>query len=99
MAKYQISRKAGQDLEDIWNYTMTEWSESQADIYYRALIGSFEDIARHPALFDREYSGIHAGLYCHRCRKHLIFYTVNDSDEVVIWRVLHERVDIDSKFQ
>lgn len=97
MAKYQISVKASQDLEDIWNYTLTEWSESQADIYYRTLIKSFEEIADHLTLFDREYSEIHDGLYCHRCRKHLIFYSVS-ADGVVIWRVLHERMDIGSKF-
>lgn len=37
MSKYHISRKAIEDLEGIWKYTASEWSEEQASNYYRQL--------------------------------------------------------------
>jgi len=33
MAKYKISKLAELDLEDIWNYTVYEWSIEQAEKY------------------------------------------------------------------
>lgn len=99
MGKYLISKKALQDLGDIWSYTFIEWSESQADNYYKALIASFEEIARHPGAFDKEYSEIQTGLFCHKCKKHLIFYTFSENAEVTIWRILHKRMDFFSKFR
>ena len=33
MANYSLTKKAVQDLKQIWNYTYDNWSESQADKY------------------------------------------------------------------
>ena len=35
---YSISRKAIEDLENIWLYTLEKWSEKQADRYYGLII-------------------------------------------------------------
>ena len=34
MAKYRITNKAVNDLENIWKYTMDTWPERLADTYY-----------------------------------------------------------------
>ena len=34
MVKFQLTEKAVQDLNRIWNYTYETWSEDQADDYY-----------------------------------------------------------------
>lgn len=97
MAKFHLSNKAVEDLDAIWIYTLETWSESQADIYYHDLVSACQYIADHPAFLDMEYAEILPGLYRHRCRKHLIFYILTD-DGVEIVRILHERMDIESKF-
>lgn len=97
MKKYHLTNKAVEDLEKIWSYTSENWSESQADVYYRDLIAAIQEIAKRPACFDRRYDEIFPELYCHKCRKHLIFYHLVD-DEVEVVRILHERMDIYSKF-
>ena len=38
MAKYYFTKKAIEDLNSIWNYTINVWSEQQADVYYRMII-------------------------------------------------------------
>lgn len=62
MAKYQISNKAVGDLSSIWNYTVDEWSEQQADQYYEMLITSCGKIADNLVLFGRKYDEIFAAL-------------------------------------
>ncbi len=38
MAKYSFTRKAVEDISEIWNYTTRVWSEYQAEKYYVELI-------------------------------------------------------------
>ena len=97
MAKWHLTRKAVDDIDSIWRYTVEKWSEQQADIYYNGLVAEFKLIADAKSNFDREYAEIREGLFCHHYRKHLIFYRKTGGDILVI-RVLHEQMDIKSKF-
>lgn len=46
MAKsYRLSPLAVTDLEDIWLYTLTQWSRGQADSYHYDFIKTFQDLA------------------------------------------------------
>lgn len=99
MAKYHLTRKAVQDLDAIWSYTLDTWSEQQADEYYSSLVDTFVAIAKNPCYLDREYVEIHPGLYRRSCRKHLVFYRLVENEDVEILRILHERMDIASKFK
>ena len=38
MGEYFLTQKAVEDLSVIWNSTVEEWSESQADKYYYMLL-------------------------------------------------------------
>ena len=39
MLKLTLRQEAIDDLNDIWNYTKTQWSENQAEKYYQTRIG------------------------------------------------------------
>ena len=54
-------------------------------------------IAQRPMYLDNNYDEISIGLYCHKCNKHLIFYHLVDN-EVEVVRILHQKMDIYSKF-
>ena len=99
MAKYHLTKKAVQDLDSIWAYTLKTWSEKKADEYYSALLETFAAIAKSPCLLDKEYVEIHTGLYRRSCHKHLVFYRLVENDDIEIIRILHERMDIASKFK
>lgn len=45
--EYRISRKAIEDLDDIWIYTRKKWPKEQADRYYALVIAEIEFIADH----------------------------------------------------
>ncbi|MCG8580967.1 MAG: type II toxin-antitoxin system RelE/ParE family toxin, partial [Bacteroidales bacterium] len=73
MAKYELTNKAVQDLNNIWNYTFDTWSEYQADKYYEMLPSSCQDIADNPEL-GKNYTGITSELFGLKANRHIIFY-------------------------
>ncbi len=44
MPEYRISRLAQNDLEDIWEYTIHEWSIEQAEKYIGGLLLYFDNL-------------------------------------------------------
>ena len=50
MVKYHFTNKAIEDLTEIWQYTVEEWSEKQADKYYDLILISCNELAKNPSL-------------------------------------------------
>jgi toxin ParE1/3/4 len=98
MAKYRISQAALEDLESIWLYTKNKWSKEQASKYHKDIVAEIKLIAESDKDYGIKYFDVMDGLYCSRCRKHLIFYRYNDNNAVEIVRILHAMMDIASKF-
>jgi toxin ParE1/3/4 len=94
--KLWMSRAAIKDLEDIWVYTQKNWSERQADRYYRLIMEEINHICADPSS-GRSYEFVRAGYRASKVKSHLIFYRCNDSVLEVI-RILHERMDSNQQF-
>ncbi|WHT39688.1 MULTISPECIES: type II toxin-antitoxin system RelE/ParE family toxin [Myroides] len=90
---YVLTRKAVDDLSEIWAYTYDSWSEKQANSYYERLLNACKDVANEPKL-GRKYSEIAEDLFVFSVGKHLVFYQIIENKQVVIIRFLHERMDI-----
>jgi len=99
MAKYYLTKKAVSDLTDIWEYTCDTWSEKQADIYYNHIIRTIKLISDGQTHSDKEYLEIEQGLFCHHCKKHLIFYHRVENNEIEVIRILHERMDVTKRIK
>jgi len=96
MADVIFRQEAIDDLNDIWLYTVDEWSEKQADKYYAALEFACKQIGVNPEL-GKEYDGISQNLLGLRTGKHIIFYQVIANDRIEIVRILHERMDLKNR--
>ena len=96
MAKYNLTKKAVEDLSDIWNYTFEYWSEAQADKYYKMLLDNFTDISNNPDL-GKSYNEVTINLKGLRVNRHIIFYRKLNPDLVEIMRILHERMDLKNR--
>ncbi len=94
MAKYHLTNKAVEDLSNIWEYTVDTWSERQADDYYNMLIASCQKITENPQLFGLKYEEIAEGLHGYRANKHIIFYRILADEDILIIRILHQRMDL-----
>lgn len=97
MAKYQLTHKAVDDLTEIWRYTAETWSESQADNYYKLIIEGIEEIARRPET-GKEYGLIEPGLRGVKVGRHILFYLIANKKDILVIRILHDRMDLLSKF-
>jgi toxin ParE1/3/4 len=92
MKSYKLTEMAGQDIQNLANYTKKEWGEEQADKYTREVFNALDKIAEIPEI------GLIANYAVSNFRKmpigkHLIFYTIFKK-QVVIVRILHHSRDI-----
>lgn len=98
MAKVILRQEAIDDLNDIWNYTFTKWSENQADKYYSSIKFACSQIGQNPEL-GRVYKEINENLFGLKTGKHIIFYHLILNDEIEIIRILHERMDMKNRLR
>ena len=93
MAKYLLTNKAIEDLNDIWAYTSEKWGEKQADKYYFELLDRFQLLCENPN-FGKNYEEIEDKLFGFLISKHVVFYKKIKKDEILIVRVLHSGMDL-----
>jgi toxin ParE1/3/4 len=96
MAKYELTKKAVEDLSDIWNYTSENWSERQADTYYQLLIESFTEISEKPIL-GKNFDAIIESLRGFKVGRHIVFYREIEGKNIEIVRILHDHMDLKNR--
>jgi toxin ParE1/3/4 len=96
MAEVHFSKKAVQDLADIWNYTLTEWSERQADKYYSTLIQACQEIAT-DRMKGKSYENIAENIRGLLIFRHIILFKRISTTEILVVRILHAQMDLKSK--
>jgi toxin ParE1/3/4 len=70
MLKLTLRQEAIDDLNDIWNYTKTQWSENQAEKYYQTIKFSCKLIAENPNI-GKSYNEISSHLFGLKTGKHI----------------------------
>lgn len=93
MAKFYLSNKAVDDLNDIWDYTVKTWSEKQAENYYLLLMNSCQELANKPNL-GKSYEAVEKNVFGFKTGEHLIFYQIVSQKEIEVVRILHGMMDI-----
>jgi len=93
MAKFYLTNKAVDDLDDIWNYTLETWSVNQAEIYYALLIDSCQELANKPSQ-GRSYEEVERNVLGFKTGQHVIFYRTITEKEIEIVRILHSMMDM-----
>ena len=96
MAKFSFTNTALDDLIEIWDYTVEQWSENQAQRYYNLIMASCMGLANNPQL-GRSYNIISQNLLGYKCGEHIIFYQEIIKNEIEIARVLHGMMDLKNK--
>jgi toxin ParE1/3/4 len=94
--KYFISEKAAEDIENIWLYTLENWSFEQADRYYNLIMDDIEWVAKN---FEsgKSMELIRKGYRASKVKSHIIFYRKSKTNVVEIIRVLHQSMDIENR--
>lgn len=89
---YGLSHKAEHDLEEIFDYTFTEFGIHDAVYYTKSLAHLIERLPTNPKM-EKERKEIRDGLYSSEHGKHIIFYRILPK---CIWivRILHGKQDM-----
>lgn len=96
MPRFVLTRAAKEDLKSIGRYTADTWGREQRNRYLALLDASMHDLADNPRL-GRDCGEIRAGYRRYRVGKHVLFYRQLDPDRIEIVRVLHERMDVETR--
>jgi toxin ParE1/3/4 len=96
MAEVILRKKAIDDLSNIWDYTVENWSEHQADKYYATIKFACKEIGENPDM-GKEYSDISQNLLGLKSGKHIIFYHMISENKIEVIRILHERMDLKNR--
>jgi len=96
MPRFVLTRAAKEDLKSIARYTADTWGREQRNRYLALLDTSMHDLADNPRL-GRDCSEIRTGYRRYRVGKHVLFYRQLDPDRIEIVRVLHERMDVETR--
>ncbi len=98
MGRFYFTRKAVDDLSEIWEYTYETWSEKQADHYYQLLITACQTLADNPQL-GKKYEEVLPDLLGYSLHRHILFYRSISSSEIEIIRILHGRMDLKNRIK
>ena len=96
MAKVHYSKRAVEDLANIWDYTNDEWSERQADKYYMILIQACQEIAS-DSKKGKPYEEVAEGICGFLIYRHIILFKRLTAAEILVIRILHAQMDLKSK--
>ncbi|GJE55039.1 MULTISPECIES: type II toxin-antitoxin system RelE/ParE family toxin [Methylobacterium] len=90
---FTLSPRARADLDGIWDYTAEHWNADQADRYIRQLAEAFGNIAD-GSIPGRAANDIRKGYFKVPVGSHVVFYRHAAAGDVVVIRVLHQRMDV-----
>lgn len=93
MSRYILSPKAASDLDEIWNHTLAQWGDAQAERYIRDIQQAIEGAVADPRR-GRPCDHIRTGYFKLSAGAHVIFYRLV-SGELDVIRILHQRMDFD----
>ena len=93
MAGHALSPAARGDLEEIWDYTVGNWGEAQAERCTRSIRDVCEALGD-GILSGRSVEDIRAGYRKAAVGSHVMFYRVR-ADGVEIIRIVHRSMDVD----
>ena len=88
MTKYQLSKKADNDLAEIFIYSFQNFGEAKARAYLLSLHECLTLLAEQPGI-GRKIDHIRQGYLRHEHISHAIFYKIKD-DGIFVVRVLHQ---------
>lgn len=91
------TKRAEDDLLDIWLYGARRWGEEQADQYVD-LIGVAAARLSDDQKLGSDYGHVRIGYRRISVGRHRIFHVL-DEDRVMIVRILHERMDVEAQLR
>ena len=95
MRKFDLTRSAQADLKSIAGFTQERWGVRQRNTYLKEVDQVFRTLAKNP-LMGRSCDDIREGYRKFPHGSHVILYKQLGEDELLIVRILHGTMDVES---
>src|SRR3546814_46044 len=92
---FDLTRSAQADLRSIARFTQSRWGLRQRNVYLREVDQVFRSLAKNP-LMGRACDEVREGYRKLPHGAHVIYYKPVGEDELLIVRILHVTMDVDS---
>jgi toxin ParE1/3/4 len=97
MKSYELTRGAKEDLRKIAKYTEKRWGRDQRNLYIKQFDDDFHLLAKSPSI-GKQCDYIKDGYKKFPQGSHIIFYRESIKSKIIIIRILHKNMDVESKF-
>ncbi len=94
---FVLTQKAKADLRAIAIFTEERWGKEQRNVYIKQFDDAFHMLANAP-LIGKQCDYIKNGYRKFPQGSHIIFYKDGANAKIEIVRILHESMDVESKF-
>ena len=95
MRRFYLTRSAQADLGSIARFTQNRWGVRQRNAYLKEVDQVFRSLAKNP-LMGKACDDIREGYRKLPRGAHVIYYKQPSEDELLIVRILHATIDVDS---
>ena len=95
MRRFELTKSAHADLKAIARFTQSRWGVRQRNSYLKEVDKVFRSLAKNP-LMGRACDEIREGYRKFPHGAHVIYYTQPNESELLIVRILHAMMDVDS---
>ena len=96
MRSFDLTKSAREDLKSIAKFTQERWGVRQRNTYLKEIDQVFRVLAKNPAM-GRECDEVREGYRKFPHGSHVIYYSQIESDLLLIVRILHVAMDLDSQ--
>ena len=97
MKAFELTKEAKEDLRKIARFTEKRWGRDQRFLYIKQFDDVFHLLAKTPTV-GKKCDFIKKGYKKFPQSSHLIFYREDTKGKVVVIRILHKNMDVESKF-
>jgi len=89
---FKVENSASFRLDEIYQYTLREWGEKQAEEYIEGLFDVFQNIVKNEVLSHPIPAEFNVDGFYVKYKKHFIYWKRLQNGEVGIVTILHERM-------
>ena len=96
MSSFELTRSAQADLKSIAKFTQERWGVRQRNTYLREIDQVFRALAKNPVM-GRACDEVREGYRKFPHGSHVIYYRQDDTEQLLVVRILHMTMDVDSQ--
>lgn len=94
MTNYLIYKPASASLDDVWQYSINQWGEEQAEAYLTGLFDTIQKAAIRDILWRKVQQTTQLEAYFVKYKRHYIFFRELEDELIGIISIIHEKRDI-----